>query len=433
MQVSVKSVAVRDPDAVLYRRIALRLLPFLMLCYACAYLDRVNVGFAKLGMAQELRFSEAIYGAGAGIFFIGYFLFEVPSNAILHRVGARTWIARIMISWAVLSAACALVQGQVSFYVARFLLGAAEAGFFPGVILYLTYWFPAARRGQIIALFMVAIPLSGLFGAPLSGAIMEALDGVGGHSGWRWMLGMEALPALLLGLSVPFVLSSRPADARWLSDADKALLETNLAADLPNAGTTGGEEERRIRDVLVDPVVLRFALIYFCCIMGQYGVTFWLPALVRAAGAQSTWLVGAYSAIPYGAAVVTMVLTGRYSDRTGERRGPVAICSLAGAAGLILTSLAGTHLGLALLGLSLAAAGLLTTAPVFWTLPTALLRGSAAAVGIAAINSVGNLGGFVSPMLVGWLNDRTGFSMAGLWALAMISAIGAVAVLRTKA
>ncbi len=428
-----KQATAPDPDAALYRRVALRLLPFLMLCYSCAYLDRVNVGFAKLGMAQELGLSEAVYGAGAGIFFIGYFLFEVPSNAILHRVGARTWIARIMISWAVISAACATVQGPTSFYVLRFLLGAAEAGFFPGVILYLTYWFPAARRGQIIALFMVAIPVSGLFGAPLSGAIMEAFEGVAGHSGWRWMLVLEALPALVLGLAVPFVLSSRPAQARWLSDAEKTSLTANLVADLPTSGGGSDESERRIREVLADPAVLRFALIYFCFVMGQYGVTFWLPTLIRAAGAQSTWLVGAYSAVPYAVAVVAMILTGRYSDRSGQRRLPVAACSLAGAVGLVVTSFAGANLGLALAGLSLAAAGMLTTAPIFWTLPTAVLRGSAAAVGIAAINSLGNLGGFVSPLLVGRLNDVTGYSMAGLWALAAISVLAAIMVLREKA
>lgn len=411
----------------LYRKVAWRLLPFLMLCYAVAYLDRVNVGYAKLGMAADLGLSEAVYGLGAGIFFIGYFLFEVPSNVLLHRLGARTWIARIMISWSLVSGACALIGGPVSFYIARFLLGVAEAGFFPGIILYLTYWFPSAQRGRIIGLFMVAIPLAGLFGGPLSGWLMEATDGWGGAAGWRWMFALEALPAFLLGCAVPFVLTSRVSEARWLSEKERAAITADLAAETPAAVGHG-----RLRDLLADKSVRRLSAIYFCCIMGQYGITFWLPTLLSTVGDDSPRVVGLMSALPYACAVLAMISVSRHSDKTGERRWHLVLPMALGALAMASTPLLGTQIALSLVVLSIAAGATLTATPLFWNLPTAALSGAAAAVGIALINSVGNLAGFISPLLVGWISTKFGSAAAGLLVLAAFLLVGAGLVLADR-
>jgi MFS family permease len=414
----------------LYRKVALRLIPFLMICYAVAYLDRVNVGFAKLGMSVDLHLSEAAFGLGAGIFFIGYFLFEVPSNVLLHKLGARTWIARIMVTWAVVSAACSLMNGPVFFYIARFMLGIAEAGFFPGIILYLTYWFPGARRGQIIAVFMMAIPLAGLIGGPLSGLIMQQLHGSAGWAGWRWMFAIEAIPALLLGLAVPFVLDSRVADARWLTPDEKATIEADLATDQRSASKV----HARLRDLMTDPALLRMALIYFCCIMGQYGITFWLPTLIaHVAKGSSSLTVGLISALPYACAMVLMALAGRNSDRTGERRWHLITMMVVGGFAIAASPMvSGAGVVISVLVLCLAAAAILTATPLFWNLPTATLTGAAAAVGIAAINSLGNLAGFLSPFLVGWINDLTGSAVAGMVVLALILIGGAALVLTIR-
>ena len=409
-------------DAV-YRKVKWRLIPFLMACYVVAYLDRVNVGFAKLGMSDELGIGEAAYGLGAGIFFIGYFLFEIPSNMALHRFGARRWIARIMISWAVVSAACAFIGGPTSFYVLRFLLGVAEAGFFPGIILYVSYWFPSSRRGEIIALFMVAIPLAGIVGGPLSGLIMQGMDGTAGWRGWRWMFLIEAIPAVVLGCLVPRMLPSRPAEADWLDSSERAQIEQDLADDEPE----GVRHHASIRDIFGDPQIMRLALIYFGCIMGQYGFTFWLPTMIDDISGGSPLVVGLFSVLPYACAAVTMLLVGRSSDRTGERRWHLILPLLVGAGALIFTPMAQNPVP-AIALLCLAAAATLTASPLFWNLPTAFLRGSAAAVGIAAINSVGNLAGFVSPLLIGWVSGTTGSRTTATAVLAMILVIAALAV-----
>lgn len=409
-------------DAV-YRKVKWRLIPFLMACYIVAYLDRVNVGFAKLGMSDELGIGEAAYGLGAGIFFIGYFLFEIPSNMALHRFGARRWIARIMISWAVVSAACAFIGGPTSFYVLRFLLGVAEAGFFPGIILYVSYWFPSSRRGEIIALFMVAIPLAGIVGGPLSGLIMQGMDGTAGWRGWRWMFLIEAIPAVVLGCLVPRMLPSRPAEADWLDSSERAQIEQDLADDEPE----GVRHHASIRDIFGDPQIMRLALIYFGCIMGQYGFTFWLPTMIDDISGGSPLVVGLFSVLPYACAAVTMLLVGRSSDRTGERRWHLILPLLVGAGALIFTPMAQNPVP-AIALLCLAAAATLTASPLFWNLPTAFLRGSAAAVGIAAINSVGNLAGFVSPLLIGWVSGTTGSRTTATAVLAMILVIAALAV-----
>lgn len=408
-----------ERDEAILRKVAWRLVPFLMVCYAIAYLDRVNVGVAKLVMTQDLGISEAVFGLGAGIFFIGYFLFEIPSNIMLHRMGARIWIARIMISWAIASAACAFVSGPISFSVARFMLGVTEAGFFPGVILYLTYWFPAAYRGRIVALFMTAIPLAGLVGTPVSGAIMSLTDGMLGIEGWRWMLFLEAVPPLLLGLAVPFVLQSNVKDARWLSEEEKQRLGYLLSREAAAPDGHGG-----ILDCLKDPAVLRFALIYFCCIMGQYGITFWLPTMVAGMANMPPWLVGLYSSLPYGCAIIAMMWTGRHSDRHGERRWHLIGPMLIGAAALAVMPFAGGGIAFSIALLCVAAAGVLTATPLFWNLPTSVLGGTSAAVGIAAINSVGNLAGFTSPAVIGWLSDHAGGMHWGVWFLSAVLLTG---------
>jgi MFS family permease len=414
-------------ESAVYRKVTWRLLPFLMACYVVAYLDRVNVGFAKLQMLDDLKFSETVYGFGAGLFFIGYFLFEVPSNVVLHRVGARVWIGRIMISWGLVSAAFMFVNSAATFYFLRFLLGVAEAGFYPGIILYLTYWYPSYWRARMIALFMTAIPMSGIFGGPLSGWIMDTFAGVNGWAGWQWLFMLEALPALVLGVAVMFYLDNSIREAKWLREDEKQLLERRLAED-----AAGVVQDRSVGAVLRDGRIWHMSLIYFCAVMGQYGLTFWMPTLIQSAGARGALHIGLLTAVPYCVAVVAMILFSRSADRRRERRWHAAAPLLLGAVGLWLTVLAGTHTTLAVMALSIAAAGLISSTPLFWGLPTAFLGGAAAAAGIAAINSIGNLAGFVSPYVVGWLRDTTKSAESGMYVIAIVQIIGAVAILLVR-
>nr|WP_315401495.1 MFS transporter [uncultured Duganella sp.] len=398
-------------------------MPFLFLCFVAAYLDRVNVGFAKLQMLSELRLSDTVYGIGAGIFFVGYFLFEVPSNLLMTRTGARLWIARIMISWGVISAAMMFVDGVASFYVLRFLLGAAEAGFFPGVILYLTYWYPAHRRARMVALFMSGVAVAGVVGGPLSGWIMTAFAGYHGLSGWRWLFLLEGVPSLLLGVWTLFYLDDGIRSAGWLGEDDKRKLEQAIAED--------GKQQRHLplAALFRNGRVWLLALVYFLFVMGLYGVSFWLPQLVRNSGVDDVFTIGLLTAIPYVVAAVAMVLAARHSDRSGERRWHAAVAALAGAAGLVVATLYSDNTVLAMAGLSVATAGILSTFPIFWSLPTAMLGGAAAAAGIALINSVGNLAGFVSPYLVGAIKDATHSTASGIYLLAASLVAGAVLVL----
>jgi D-galactonate transporter len=404
----------------LYARVSWRLMPFLFLCYVVAYLDRVNVGFAKLQMLADLQLSDTVYGIGAGIFFIGYFLFEVPSNLLLARVGARVWIARIMISWGVISAALMFAQGSWSFYLLRFLLGLAEAGFFPGIILYLTYWYPAQRRARMVALFMSGVAVAGVVGGPLSGWIMQAFGGWQGLRGWQWLFVLEGLPAVLVGVWTLFYLDDGIRSAQWLQEDEKQALEQAIAAD----GQT--RQHLPLAQLFGSGKVWLLALIYFLFVMGLYGVSFWLPQLIKNSGVKNVLDVGLLTAIPYGVAALVMVLAARHSDRTGERIWHTACAGLAGTIGLIAATVYSDNTALALAALSLATAGILSTFPLFWSLPTALLGGTAAAAGIALINSVGNLAGFVSPYLVGAIKDATGSTTAGMLVLAASLVAGAV-------
>ena len=414
-------------EARLYARVTRRLIPLLFACYVAAYLDRVNVGFAKLQMLSDLGFSEAVYGLGAGIFFIGYFVFEIPSNLILHRIGARLWIARVMLTWAVISAAMLFVTAPTGFYILRFLLGVAEAGFFPGVILYLTYWYPSDRRAAIIALFMTGIPVAGVIGGPMSGWILEAMAGVHGLAGWQWLFLLEALPSLVLGLAVLLYLDDGIVRARWLAADEQKILASRIAEDQKHAST------HSLWESFTNARVWFLGVIYFCLIAGLYGAGFWLPTLIQRTGVASPLGIGILTVLPNAVAAALMVTISRRSDRTRERRWHLVAPALVGAAGWLVTVRFGQDTVIALSGMSLAMAGVTTSLSQFWCLPTAILAGTAAAAGIALINSIGNLAGFLGPWLIGWLVERTGSTDLGVYALAGVLAIGSMLVLTIPA
>ena len=419
------SVQNADP---IYAKVTWRLLPFLMLCYVVAYLDRVNVGFARLQMLSDLGFSETVYGLGAGMFFIGYFLFEVPSNLLLHRVGARLWIGRIMITWGLVSASFMFIKTPASFYILRFVLGIAEAGFFPGIILYLTYWYPSERRARMVAMFMAAPPLAGVFGGPLSGWIMQSFAGRNALDGWQWLFLLEAVPALIVGLLVLVYLDNGIRSAKWLSDGEKSLLEERIAGDRQAVA-----EHASLSEVFADRRLWVLCVIYFCCVMGHYGLTFWMPVLIQSAGVNGTFRIGLFTAIPYTGAVIAMILCGASADKRRERRWHAVIPMTIGAIFLSLSAIAGTNTTIAIVCLTIAAAGVLSSGALFWSLPTAFLGGVSAAAGIAAINSVGNLAGFVSPYVVGWLKDATKSTEAGMFAVSAVLVLGACVILAIPA
>jgi MFS family permease len=411
-----------------YSKVMWRLMPFLMLCYVASYMDRVNIGFAKLQMQQELKFSETVFGLGSGIFFLGYFLFEVPSNIFMHKVGARAWIARIMISWGLLSGAFIFVKSVPAFYGLRFVLGLAEAGFYPGVILYLTYWFPAHFRGRAIAILMSAIPISSILGNPLSGWIMDAMNNTLGVAGWKWMFVLEALPAVAVGVAVLFYLDNSILAAKWLSADEKRVLADAIAHDRKTQ--VGGTHDTL--SAFKDRRVWTMCLIYFCFILGQYGLNFWMPSLIKTAGISGNFKIGLFSAIPYIVTLVMMNVLGQSADRYRERRWHLAIPALIGAVGFLVAPTA-PNVGIAIAALSLAAAGAITCAPLFWSLPTAFLAGAGAAAGIAVINSVGNLAGFVAPYLIGYAKDTTGSAATGMYIIAGGLVVGAIVTLMTPA
>ena len=410
----------------LYRKIGWRLLPFLLLCYTFAYLDRVNIGFAKLQMQADVGISDAVYGLGAGIFFLGYVMFEVPSNLLLVKIGARKTISRIMVLWGATSASMLFVQGEYSFYALRFLLGIFEAGFAPGMIFYLTYWYTQKRMAGVMAVVMCAGPIGGMFGGPASAWIMTRFSGAHGLDGWQWMFLIEGLPCVLLGAIAFFYMVDKPQDAKWLSTREKTLLERDIGA------RSGSHVKHAFRDVLKDRGVYALAATYFCLICGIYAVSFWLPTLLQATGIKDTMQIGLYSAPPYMAAIVVMVLLARSSDRMRERRWHVALPAIAGGASLCLATAFPQHFVFSMIAIAVATALMWGAYTVFWAVPSQYLKGEAAAGGIALINSIGLLGGFLSPSLIGWIKQSTGSLNAGLYFIAALLVVGAIPIILTK-
>jgi MFS family permease len=421
---AIHPLAARDAASTLYSKLNWRLLPFLVACYMFAYLDRVNVGFAKIQMQHDLGFSDAAYGVGAGIFFLGYVLFELPSNLMLPKIGARLTFSRILVLWGITSACMLFVRNVPAFYAMRFLLGVFEAGFAPGMIYYLSCWYGPQRMARAIALVFVAGPLGGIVGGPVSAWLITTLAGVGGLAGWQWMFLVEGLPCIALGFLTLRVLSNRPSDARWLTDDEKRLLERETAPAAHRADS--------FRAVLRSPRVYVLAIAYFSIIFPIYALSFWLPTLLRDQGVTDTIRLGWYVAIPYVAAAISMYLAGRRSDRLGERRYHCAIPALAGAACLIAAIFADGHLTLTLVALTCATASLWMAYTVFWAIPSELVEGKAAAGGIALINTVGLSGGFWGPAVFGWTKTWTGNAHAGLLAMACVSAAAAVLILSAR-
>ncbi|MGJ4945354.1 MFS transporter [Bradyrhizobium sp. HKCCYLS1011] len=409
-----------DIETSTIRAISWRLIPFLVLAYFFSYLDRVNLGFAALTMNAELKFTPLIFSWGAGIFFIGYFIFEVPSNLALERFGASRWIARIMVTWGIISALMATVSGVWSFYTLRFLLGVAEAGFFPGIILYLTYWYPAQYRARFLAAFAVAVPISTVIGAPISGLLL-GLDGVMGLQGWQWLFILEGIPSILLGVVTWFYLTDRPEHATWLSAEQKAWLGARLDAEI---AAKQAARHMTLGEALSSPKVIMLSLIYFGFVGALYGMQFWLPQIVKAFGLTNAQ-TGFVTAIPYLFGTVAMILWARHSDATRERVFHVGAPLILIAAALALSSYL-TDPTLTMVVLTVAAIGVFCVFGVFWTLPTAWLSGTAAAGAIALINSIGNLAGFGGPYLIGWMKDTTGSTANGLLALAVLPLIAGV-------
>ncbi len=405
------------------RRVALRIVPFIMLLYFIAFIDRVNIGFASLTMNKDLGFTASVFGFGAGIFFWGYFLCEVPSNIVLDKVGARLWIARVIITWGIVSAAMAFVQGQTSFYVLRFLLGAAEAGFFPGIILYLSYWFPARQRAAATSLFMAAARLSTVLGSPLSSALLE-MNGVLGFKGWQWLFLIEALPAVILGFVVLAYMTDKPEDAKWLKDDERAWLVETMNAERSAKAATSSHS---IWKGLADPRVLALALVYFGTSAGLYTLGVWAPQIIKSFGL-TNMQVGFLNALPPTVAVVCMYLWSWHSDRTNERTWHVVIACLAAAIGLAVAGLSSTVVSV-VAALVLVNVGISAAKPPLWSMPTLFLSGPAAATGIATINSIGNLGGFAGPTMIGWIKDTTGSFAGGLYFVAALLVLSAVLTL----
>jgi D-galactonate transporter len=406
--------------AIVLSKVRRRLIPFVFVLYIVAYLDRINVGFAALQMNAALGLSASAYGLGAGIFFVSYTLFEVPSNVVLARIGARLWIARIMITWGLVSSGMMLVQGPASFFVMRFLLGAAEAGFFPGVIFYLTQWFPARERARTIAAFMTATLAAGIVGGPISGALLS-LNGAGGLAGWQWLFLLEGLPAIVLGVVVLFYMTEHPEDARWLSDAERAALVEALRRDAAE-GASGPTIISGVGAAFASGRIWLLAVVYFTIPIALYAFGFWLPQIIRGASNGSDFQIGLFAAIPYAVGACGMVIAARHSDRTGERRWHIVCAALLGGGAFVVSAFVHS-LAVSLATLSVAMLGLASMFGPFWAFATSRLRGVGAAAAIALINSIGNTGGFVGPYAIGYIRDRTHSFTGGLIFVGVILAV----------
>lgn len=409
----------------LYRKISWRLLPFLLLCYMMACLDRVNISYAKIAMQQEFGLTEAAYGLAAGMFFVGYVMFEVPSNLWLARVGVRRVFSRIMVLWGLASTAMLFVNDSTTFYILRFFLGVFEAGFTPGMILYLTLWFSGKRRAQVMTCVLIAGPMANLIGGPLSAWIMDTFAGVHGLEGWQWMFILEGSPCVVLGIIAFLYLSDTPAQAKWLSHEEKQLLAEDL-------GQVPATKQHTFGAALRDWRIYVMAMTYFCLICGLYTVSFWLPTLLREAGVKNIFEIGLYSVIPYIAAIFAMTINARSSDRSAERRWHGAVPAFMGAIGLVLTGLNIGNLTLALCSITLTTMSVYAAYAVFWARPSTYLKGTAAAGGIALINSIGVFGGFVSPSIIGFLKMETGSFATGMTVMAALLVIGGLCTLALR-
>jgi ACS family tartrate transporter-like MFS transporter len=402
-----------DEESRVLKKVEKRLIPLLMLCYFISYIDRVNVGFAALSMNRDIGLDPVVYGWGAGIFFLGYFVFEVPSNVILDRIGAHLWISRIMISWGIVSMAMAAVRGPTSFYVLRFLLGVAEAGFYPGVVVYLTYWFPTEARAKVMSWFTLANPISTVIGGPISGGILGAAGSFGGLRTWQWLFLIEGAPAVMAGFLVLFFLKDRPSQAQWLTPRERETVENAVREDQARRVF---QKKLTLWQGLTNPHVLLLGAIYFGCIAGSYGLAFWLPQIVKGFGV-TNFQTGLIAALPYACGAVAMVLWGAHSDKTGERIWHVALPLLLTGTSLLVVSQLHDPVW-TMVFMCLAGMGIFANTPPFWTLPTSLMLGTAAAGGVALVNSLGNLSGFVAPYMIGWIRNSTGSFQPGLAALA---------------
>jgi sugar phosphate permease len=425
---STQAVFTAQAEKALYGRVTRRIIPFLFLCYVFAYVDRVNVGFAKLQMQQDLRISDAVYGMGAGMFFLGYFFFEVPCNMALQKIGAKYWLGPIMVVWGVVSACQMFVTSAAGLYCTRFLLGVVESGFFPGVILYLTFWYPRQYRAKMLAAFMTAIPLSGVFGGPISGWILQNMSESSVLRGWQWLFLFEAIPSVLAGVLTIYILDDNPRKARWLSQEEKRLLEQRLEEEAL-AKRLEAPGHHTLADAFRSPKVWLLSLIYFGMVMVNYGVSFWLPQIVKETLSRNSLTIGFLTAIPWALAAVTMVAVGHHSDKTGERRWHIALTSIVCSVGFAASAIPGISGALSFLAITVATASIASSYSTFWALPTTLLSGTAASAGIAWINSVGNLAGYVSPYLVGKIRDTTHSMTAALLMLSFCCLVSAILTL----
>ncbi|MBN3857857.1 MFS transporter [Paraburkholderia sp. Ac-20340] len=413
-------------DAV-FQKIIWRVMPLILIAYVCAFLDRINIGYAQLQMKQDLAFSDAVYGLGAGIFFVTYLLFELQSNLVLEKIGARLTFLRIMVLWGLTSAATAFVTAPWQFYGIRLLLGLFEAGFFPGIILYLTYWYPSQRRGRVTGLFLFGMPITGVLGGPLSGTIMSRLEGVGGMHGWQWLFLVEGLPTVLLGIVLYRMLPNRPASAPWLNDAEKALVQSVLNAD--HGGKSRSGHHGKLTAALVDPKTYVLAFVYFCCACAVYTLTFWLPTMIKGLGIAPLATIGWYTAVPYLFGALGVLVISRSSDRFKERRWHVGGTLVLGVVVLALTSFLGTAVVPVMVLMCVASFFIFGGGSLFWSIPPTYLGRDSAAAGIAVISSLGILGGFVSPTLIGWIKGATGSIQMGLLALTAVVIGGGLTIL----
>ncbi len=407
-------------DSALFRKITWHLLPILFISYGVNYIDRINIGYAKLQMLQTLPWSEAIYGLGAGIFFVGYLALEIPSNLLLEKIGARKTLLRIMFCWGIAAAAMMFVTTPMQFYIVRFLQGAFEAGFFPGVLLFLTYWYPNARRGRVIALFMVAIPISGILAGPLSGAMLKFMDGVNGWHGWQWLFLIEGIPASVLGILAFVMLTDRPEQAGWLTQEEKSRLRQQLDADASQAKENAPHGFGAVLKVLKDPLVWALSVTYFLTLGGNYAVGFMMPTLIKSWGVPDLFMVGVYSAIPYIAGAIGMLVLGASSDRLKERRWHYVFAMMSSVLGMVLILMTQGHFVAQLSALSLAIFGLLPNASLLFALVTERLPKAEAAAGIAAISCIGNLGPSVMPSIVGAIVEATHNPLTSIYAVIVV-------------